>query len=331
MKNKPSRLFAGVDLGGTTISTVLVNESGIVLSRTKCLTESILGVDAVVERIVHSVREVCHLYNINDKNLDGIGIGSPGPLSTKTGIIIDAPNLNGWVNVPLRDKVQASFTSKVYLDNDANAAAFGEYWKGAGQGFQNIIVITLGTGVGGGLIFDGKLLRGPDDNAGELGHMPVFPEGPACNCGGKGCLELYASATGLVNRAKHSLKAGTPSKVMDLCQGDIDKITSKMLHEACLLGDSFAIEVFRETGYYIGITAAGLVNLLNPELIILFGGVIGAGDFLFNPVREEIDRRAYPISAQRVKLVPAILGNDAGAIGAAGIAYQEFFPDEFSL
>ncbi len=322
---KPS-FAAGVDLGGTTITTVLVNETGQLLSQSKCLTEASLGVDTVVNKIVDSIKEVCRQAHLETDQLTAIGIGSPGPLSTKTGIVIDAPNLNNWVNVPLRDLVQKHFKTNVFLDNDANAAAYGEFWVGAGKGIDNLMVITLGTGIGGGMFIDGKLYRGPDDTSGEIGHIPILLNGPLCNCGNRGCLETLASATGLVNRAIHSLRFGVSSLMMDLCEKDLNKLTAKMVHEAALKGDKLAIELLRETGFYIGIAAAGIVNLLNPEMIIIFGGLSGAGEFLFAPVREEIKKRAFPTPAARVKVVPAILGNNAGAIGAAGIALMEFPP-----
>jgi glucokinase len=327
MENMNPQYAAGVDLGGTTITTVLVNGQGELLSQVKCLTEAAKGVDTVVSKIVESIKSACLQAHVDTENISTIGIGSPGPLSTKTGIVIDAPNLSNWVNVPLRDLVQKHFLAPVFLDNDANAAAYGEFWIGAGKGYRNLMVITLGTGIGGGMIIDGKLFRGPDDTAGEIGHIPILMDGPLCNCGNRGCLETLASATGLVNRAIHSLRFGVASLLRNLCENDMNKLTAKMVHEAALQGDKLAVELLRETGYYIGIASASIVNLLNPELIIIFGGLSGAGEFLFAPIRDEIKKRAFPTPAARVKVVPAILGNTAGAIGAAGIALAEVHPE----
>jgi glucokinase len=314
----------GIDLGGTTINTAIVTKDGKLVTRSQTMTEAKKGVQAVIDNICNSIRNTCLQISSNPDELLAIGIGSPGPLNTQTGIVIDAPNLNGWVNVPLRDFVQQQFKPPVFLDNDANAAAFGEFWVGAGKGVRNLIVITLGTGVGGGLIIEGQLYRGPDDTSGEIGHTTVLIDGPICSCGNRGCLEALSSATALVNRALDTLRLGTKSGIiLDLCENDLSKVTAKLIYEAAKKGDSLAIELFRETGFYLGIACANMVNVFNPEMIILFGGLINAGDLLFTPVREEIKKRAFPTPAARVKVVPAILGNDAGAIGAAGIALQE--------
>jgi glucokinase len=323
MTKESPRYAAGVDLGGTTISTVIVTPEGKLVARTKTLTEAKKGVQAVVDKICASVREACQQISLNPNELITIGLGSPGPLSTKTGIVIDAPNLNGWVNVPLRDRVQQQFKPVVFLDNDANAAAYGEFWVGAGKDVQNLIVVTLGTGIGGGLIIEGKLYRGPDDTSGEIGHTTVLLDGPLCNCGNRGCLEALSSATALVNRTIEALRLGTKSIISELCQNNLSKITAKMVYDAAMQNDKLALELFHETGFYLGVACANLVNIFNPEMIILFGGMINAGELLFAPVREEIKKRAFQPAVSRVKLVPAILGNDAGAIGAAGIALME--------
>jgi len=320
------KMAVGVDLGGTTIHTALVTLEGQLIAHEHCLTDAIKGVDTVIAHICDSIRNVCAKGNIAPDDLLAIGIGSPGPLSTKTGIVIDAPNLNGWVNVPLRDLVQQSFKAPIFLDNDANAAAYGEFWVGAGKGVQNLIAITLGTGIGGGLIIDGKLFRGPDDTSGEIGHTTVLLDGPPCNCGSQGCLEALSSATALVRRAVESLKSGSSSLLNQMSYHDYSKISSKMIYDAAVQGDLLSIELLRETGFYIGVSCASWVNVLNPEMIILFGGMMGAGEFIITPIREEIRKRAFPQPAARVKIVPAILGNDAGAIGAAGIALAEFYP-----
>ncbi len=323
MTIQSSRYAAGVDLGGTTISTAIVTADGKLVARTKTLTEAKNGVQSVVDKICTTVREACQQISLEPNELVTIGLGSPGPLSTKTGVVIDAPNLIGWVNVPLRDMVQQQFKPPVFLDNDANAAAYGEFWVGAGKGVRNLIVLTLGTGIGGGLIIEGKLYRGPDDTSGEIGHITVLLDGPLCKCGNRGCLEALSSATALVNRTIDALRLGTRSIISELCQNDLSKITAKMVYEAARQNDKLALELFHETGFYLGVACANLVNIFNPEMIIFFGGMINAGELLFAPVREEIKKRAFALPASRVQVVPAILGNDAGAIGAAGIALME--------
>ncbi|MCX7919577.1 MAG: ROK family protein [bacterium] len=324
-KSKKAKYLIGVDLGGTTIITVVTDINGKVIASVKCLSEVKQGVDAVVNRIVDTIYATVAKAKIQINQIIAIGVGAPGPLSTKTGVIIDAPNLDGWVNVPLRDMVKKAFrnTIPVFLDNDANAAAYGEFWVGAGKKVSNLIMLTLGTGIGGGIIIDKKLYRGPDDTAGELGHISVFPNGPVCNCGNHGCLEAIASATGMVNRAVDALRLGRKSILRELAENDLNKVTAKMIYDAVLKGDTLAKDIMRETGRYIGIAAASLVNIFNPEMIVFSGGMINAGEYLFNPIREEVKKRAFPQPAKRVKILPAKLGEYAGAIGAAGIALKE--------
>jgi glucokinase len=331
LKNKPkkAKYLVGVDLGGTTIITVVTDIHGKVIASVKCLSEVKEGVKAVINRIVDTIYATVAKAKLQIDEVLTIGIGAPGPLSTKTGIIIDAPNLDGWVNVPLRDLVKKAFNQKipVFLENDANAAAYGEFWIGTGKNVSTLIILTLGTGIGGGIIIDKKLYRGPDDTAGELGHISVFPNGPVCNCGNNGCLEAIASATGMVNRAVDALRLGRRSLIRDLAEHDLNRVTAKMIYQAVLKGDKLAKDIMQETGRYIGIAAASLVNIFNPEMIVFSGGMINAGDYLLDPIRDEVKKRAFPQPAKRVKILPAKLGENAGAIGAAGIAYCELKQD----
>ncbi|MDI6784209.1 MAG: ROK family protein [bacterium] len=322
---KKQKYLVGVDLGGTTIITVVTDIHGKVIASVKCLSEVKQGVTAVINRIVDTIYATVAKAKIKMDDIVTIGLGAPGPLSTKTGVVFDAPNLNGWVNVPLRDLVRKALhiNIPIFLDNDANAAAYGEFWVGAGKKVSNFIMLTLGTGIGGGIIIDKKLYRGPDDTAGELGHMTVFPNGPVCNCGNRGCLEAIASATGMVNRAVDALRLGSKSLIRDLAGNDLNKVTAKMIYEAVLQGDQLAKGIMEETGRYIGIAAASLVNIFNPEMIVFSGGMVNAGNYLLNPIREEVKKRAFPQPAKRVKIKRASLGENAGAIGAAGIAYSE--------
>ncbi|MFB3895711.1 MAG: ROK family protein [bacterium] len=324
-KTKKPQYLVGIDLGGTTIITVVTDTKGKVIGSIKCLSEVKEGVTAVINRITDMVYATLAKSKLSIDDIVSIGIGAPGPLSTKTGVIFDAPNLDGWVNVPLRDLVKKSFKNRipVFLENDANAAAYGEFWVGSGKQVSNFIMLTLGTGIGGGIIIDKKLYRGPDDTAGELGHMSVFPNGPVCNCGNNGCLEAIASATGMVNRAVDALRLGRRSLIRELAGNDLNQVTAKMIYQAVLKGDKLAKDIMQETGRYIGIAAASLVNIFNPEIIVFSGGLMNAGDYLLTPIREEVKRRAFPQPAKRVKIIKAALGEQAGAIGAAGIAYIE--------
>lgn len=323
--SKKQKYLVGIDLGGTTIITVVTDTHGKVIASVKCLSEVKEGITAVINRIVDTIYATVAKAKIGIDDVISIGIGAPGPLSTKTGIVFDAPNLAGWENVPLRDLVKKSFKNKilVFLENDANAAAYGEFWVGAGKNVSTLIMLTLGTGIGGGIIIDKRLYRGPDDTAGELGHMSVFPNGPVCNCGNRGCLEAIASATGMVNRAVDALRLGSKSLIRELAENDLNRVTAKMVYNAVLQGDQLAREIMEETGRYIGIAAASLVNIFNPEMLVFSGGMINAGEYLLKPIREEVKKRAFPQPAARVKIILTTLGENVGAIGAAGIAYNE--------
>ena len=272
------KLLVGIDLGGTNIKGAVVTQEGRVLNRSRCETLADEGPDAVIGRIAGLVEKLAEDAGLSTSDLLVVGIGAPGPLSTKTGTVIEAPNLPGWINVPLRDILQEHLGVKVFVENDANAAAWGEKWVGAGRDVSSLICLTLGTGIGGGIVIDGKLLHGVDDAAGELGHMTIVPDGPLCGCGNHGCLETLASAPATARRARESIKAGGESALTQMCGGDLSKITAEMVNKAADSGDELAAEVMRGTAEYLGIAIASLVNLLNPEMVVLSGGMIAAGE-----------------------------------------------------
>jgi glucokinase len=244
-----------------------------------------------------------------------IGVGAPGPLDGKRGLIIEAPNL-GWRNYPLADVLGKQTGIKTYLENDANSAGWGEFWAGAGRGCSNMVMMTLGTGVGGAIIIDGKLVRGPDGTAGEFGHVVIIDGGRPAATGNRGALEAYASATATVLRFKEALKLGWNSSLSEKA----DSVTCEDIFNAAHEGDGLASHIVTETGRYLGVMAANLANIFNPERCVISGGMIKAGDILFNSIKEECNRRAFPVPAARMEILPATLGADAGLIGAAGVA-----------
>lgn len=323
MQSHLDRPAIGVDLGGTNIVCAAVTPQARIIEKHKRLTEVPKGVERVVANIKECIREVLRKTNLSLGQISGIGIGSPGPLNTRTGVVISPANLHGWHNVPLRKMLEDEFNVLVVLDNDANAAAYGEKWAGAGKGVDNLVVFTLGTGVGGGIILDGKLLRGPDDTAGEVGHCTIDYNGYQCKCGNRGCLETYVSATGIVRRTIEAIRQGRETVINSMVEGDLSRLTSKIVHEALEQGDALACEIFEETGRLLGVGISNIVNTLNPEMIIISGGVIQAGEHLFRPTREEVHRRAFEEPARTAKIVPAQLGGEAGVIGAAGILFQQ--------
>jgi glucokinase len=253
-------------------------------------------------------------------NVAAVGMGVPGPMDWRTGVLYQPPNLPGWHNVPVADHMRERLDLPVYVDNDANVAAYGEYWSGAGQGVESMVLLTLGTGLGGGVVLMGKLLRGIDGTAAEIGHLCVQRDGRQCNCGARGCLEAYASVTGMLRTTVEGIEAGRETLLTDLCDNDLEKLTGEMVSDAVAEGDEFAAWVMHETAVWLGTGIASLVNLLNPEKVVLAGGMIAAGDVLFNPVREAVETQSFEVPYRRVRIVPAGHGGDAGVIGAAGCA-----------
>ncbi len=310
------RLYVGVDLGGTNIVSGVLDEDGNVVSRDKRPTMLQLGRDRSILRLIDSIRESISKAGVKVEELSGIGIGSPGTLDPFAGVIIAPENLPDWRNVPIVEIIQKEFDVPTVLDNDANVVAVGEQWKGAGKGFDSFLCVTLGTGVGGGAICNGKLLTGFNGNAAEIGHLTVDYKGPRCNCGNYGCMELYASATAIVRRAKEKIRSENPDTVLS----EFDGFTAEDIHKAAKGGDRFAVEMFEETGFFLGVGLVSAINVLNVEVIAITGGMAKAGDLIFEPVRETILERGLPGVKDKVKVIPVELGEDAALMGAAKIS-----------
>lgn len=318
-----NKVLIGVDLGGTNIKTAIVGEDKRIIAKDSRPTRDEDGPEAVMDLMATCVSDLMRANNLDMSQALAAGFGAPGPMNWKTGIVYSPPNLKGWKNVPLAEEMKHRLNVPCYVDNDANAACFGEYWLGAGQGAESIVVFTLGTGVGGGIVVFGKLLRGIDGTAAELGHITVQRDGRKCGCGALGCLEAYASVTGMKRTALEGWDTAETS-LKQRCDGDPDKLTGKIIFEAAAGGDQFALNVFHETAVWLGLGAASMVNILNPERIILCGGMINAGDMLFDTVRETVKANAFEVPANRCQIVPAGLGGDSGVIGCAGCALTRY-------
>jgi glucokinase len=248
----------------------------------------------------------------------GVGVGAPGPLDTKRGIVLLTPNL-GWVNMPLRQLIHDRLGLPAALDNDANCAVLGEWWVGAARGARHAIGITIGTGIGGGLIVDGRLYHGASDVAGEIGHTTIDTEGRRCKCGNYGCLEAYASGPNIALRAVEEMEAGAESRLRALVGGDLRKITAQTVYQAAADGDELALEVVNDTAKFLGVGIGNLLNVFNPEVVVVCGGVTLAGDHLFEPLRREVARRAFKPAVNACRIVPGELAGTAGVYGAAKI------------
>ena len=321
------RLIVGVDLGGTNIVVGTLPEDGsAVYGHQLQPTPVAEGPDAVVGRIVEligkSLTATKRELGTDDLNLAGVGIGSPGPLNTQTGIVVMTPNL-GWRNMPLRDRIADATGLAATLENDANCATLGEWWRGAAQGAQHVVGLTVGTGIGGGVVLDGKILHGASDVAGEIGHMTIDMTGRLCKCGNYGCLEAYASGPNIAARAVEELLAGAVTKLPDYVGGDLDRITAQVVYEAARDGDELALDVVRDTARVLGVGIATLVNSLNPEIVVVAGGVTLAGDRLFAPLRAEVKRRAFRPAVDACRIVPGALPGTAGVYGAVASFKQQ--------
>ncbi|MCX7000280.1 MAG: ROK family glucokinase [Candidatus Sumerlaeota bacterium] len=313
--------LVGIDLGGTFIKTAIVSHEGELIKKIEIPSEKEKGPDGVIANIIRSVRLAVSEAGTGTNAISAIGIGSPGPIDTKRGIVGRAINLPGWVNIPLRDRIQEVFDIPANLENDANAMAYAEYWKGAGRNAEIMLAYTLGTGVGGGIIIEGKLIRGATGCAGELGHMTIVPDGDLCPCGNRGCLEAYASANSLVRRTLEKIKQGANTILKEwIAEGKT--LTSKLIDDARRSGDAFAGMVMREAGTYLGLGMSVVVAVLNPDVIVVGGGMMKAGEIFLEPAREEVKRRVFAEHSQNLKIVAAELGNDAGVIGAAGLLIE---------
>ncbi len=305
----------GIDVGGTNVKIALVGDKGNIIYSNSIPTRAEMGYEYTINNMKQAVSDLLKETNSNCKDIEGIGFGFPGQVDYQQGIVRLAPNIPGWVNIPIAKVFEEEFNIPTRVDNDVRCAALGELNFGAGKGCQNLICITVGTGIGSGLVINGKLVRGASNSAGEIGHIKLdMYGGPLCGCGDRGCLEAFASGPSIVSMAEEYIKGGKSTKYRELANPDI---TPYIVSEAAKQGDRVAQKIFTIMGEYIGIGLTSVVNLLNPEKIIIGGGVADAGDILLSPIRETIAKRAIPISASAVEIVSAQLGNTAGVIGAS--------------
>ena len=318
--SKHARYIVGVDLGGTNVVVGAASETG---DRQFALrnepTSADQGADAVVARIGRmidaAIAQTMAETGATRADFLGVGIGSPGPLDRAKGIVITTPNL-GWRDFPLRDRVSDAVQLPASLDNDANCATYGEWWQGAARGGTNVIGVTIGTGIGGGLILNGKLFHGASDVAGEIGHTTIDSTGRRCKCGNYGCLEAYASGPAIAERAREALAGNEPSVLTERVGGDLSLLTARLVYDAAKDGDFLARLVVRDTARFLGTGLANLLNIFNPDTVVLAGGVTAAGEALFQPLQAEIRRRAFKPAVDACRIVPGTLGDSAGVLGA---------------
>lgn len=315
----PRRFVLGIDIGGTNLVVGAVAEDGSdLLALRSEPTRSEGGADDVLDRLMQLARGSIEATHASTPGAEfiGVGVGAPGPLDRKSGIVFLAPNL-GWKDVALRDRVQAALGLPCAIDNDANCAVLGEAWRGAARGLAHAIGVTIGTGIGGGIVVNGRLYHGASDCAGEIGHTTIDTEGRRCKCGNYGCLEAYASGPAIARRAIEAVESGGVSILADMVGGELDRITAQTVYAAAQQGDELALEVVRDTAYYLGAGIANLVNTFNPDAVVICGGVTKAGDRLFGSLQREVAKRAFKPAVRVCRIVPGELEGTAGVWGAA--------------
>jgi len=312
-----------IDLGGTKIIAAIISNQGRVITREYYLTLAEEGPQLVIKRTLSAIDRLLSLGKIDSSQLNSISIAAAGAINFGKGLVTLSPNLPGWYDIPLRDLIKEKYRVNTLLINDASAAALGEHRFGAGKGVNNLILLTLGTGIGGGIIINGKLYSGPCGSAGEIGHMTIDVNGPRCRCGNIGCLEMLVSGTAVAREAIKRIRQGERSSLTEIVEGKIESITAEKVEVAAQGGDSLALEVILKAANYLGVGMVNLVNIFNPEMIIVGGGMAKMGNLLLDPARQVVRERAFQLPAQAVRIVPAQLGDDAGVLGAAVFAFQQ--------
>ncbi|MGC9454008.1 MAG: ROK family protein [Phycisphaerae bacterium] len=319
-----ARQCIGIDLGGTAIKFGLLDEDNQFSETIQRPTPTDRGGDGVVEQMVSGARELLEQAKAGGDEIVGVGIGAPGPLRISEGVIVAMPNIAGMENVQLRDRVGEGLNLPAVLENDANAAALGEFLIGAGRAAQNMVLLTLGTGLGSGIIIEGEILHGAHEMGAEIGHMIVQPGGEQCGCGQQGCLERYCSAKYLAHRAARRIRdenitGPLAGKLRE--KGEIDSLDIERAMEA---GDDFAAEMWDEAVYYLAVGCVNICRIFDPDEIVLGGGLTGAGEVLTGPLQKHFERLHWSMAPVTTKIALARLGNDAGVVGAAGVAWRAF-------
>ena len=321
IRQKRDDLIVAVDLGGTKISAVLADASANVVARDHRGTYAGQGTEEVIGRIIDSIKHLMESAAAPGQ-VTGVGIAAAGACEVSSGVISSSPNLPGWHDIPLRDIIQRQFGIATYLDNDATLAALGEHRFGAGIGVDDLLYVTVSTGIGGGIIIGGKPYRGVSGTAGEMGHMTIDDNGPHCSCGNVGCWEMLASGTALAREAVKRIEAGAQTAILGLCQGDLSKVSAQAVSVASERGDALAVELVSQTGYYLGVGLVNLVNIFNPELILIGGGLSNMGQRLLAPALKVVKDRAFAVPANAVRIETSRLGGDAGVLGAVAMVVE---------
>ena len=312
------KLIVGVDLGGTKIDAVFSDSCGNISKRELKETHASEGPNAVIKRIVDAVKAVS-----SDNKIAAVGIGAAGIIDVETGLITTSPNLPGWRNIKLKQILERELGVQVFVDNDATVAALAEHKFGIAVGCDHFVCVTLGTGIGGGIVTNGQIYRGISGGAGEIGHMTIDINGPMCGCGRKGCWEALASGTAIEREAKAKIAEGVKTSIPRYAKGSDGRISAKAVYLAAQDGDKLAGELIERLGFYVGVGLANLINIFNPQLVVISGGVSRMGEMLLEPARKTVRERAFELSAKAARVEVSSLGYDAGPLGAVALALSE--------
>jgi glucokinase len=316
-----SKVTLGIDLGGTGIKLALVDGRGKLSKTIRFLTPAKKDPEAVANQIAEQAQAMIDWAGRN--RIIGIGVGSAGDIDPVSGMVRISPNLR-WNQVPLKALLSRRLKYPIQVENDANAAAWAAYAVEGKRRVKNLICITVGTGIGGGIIIDGKLYRGTTGSAGEIGHTTLYPEGVPCNCGNQGCVERYVGAKAMAAEARRAIDSGERTLMSRLIKNDLSKISPLIIADAARRGDRLALQLWEQAGERLGITLASMVNVLNPEWIVIAGGLSRAGRLLLDPLRRTILKHSFPTPAKAVKLVVSKLDQDLGMVGAGLLAHESF-------
>lgn len=315
--------YVGADIGGTNLRAGVVDEVGHILgeARRPALSES--GLRAAVERSIGAIEEAIANAGLTAKDIRAVGLGVAGALRSREGICVYSPNFTDSRGVPVLPPIRAALDLPAFMLNDVAVQTLGEHRFGAGRGYDNMVMIALGTGIGGGAIIDGDLRIGPTEGFAEVGHMTIEPEGPFCGCGNRGCWEALAGRDAIVRRAVSKIQQGRQTAIAEMVNYRLGSITPALISRCAEQGDATATEVLAETGYYLGLGIANLIQLYNPEALVIGGGIAQAGRLLFEPILRTVRARAHMVPAASCRILPSQLGDDAGIIGAAVLAARE--------
>jgi len=318
-----TRRCVGVDIGGTNIRAGVVDGAGHIQGEARRPALADAGLRAAVARAVDATAEAIENAGYTTKDISAIGLGVAGALRSKEGICVFSPNFADSRGVPILPPMRDAFGLPAVMLNDVAVQTLGEHQFGAGRGYSQMVMITIGTGIGGGAIIDGELRIGATEGFAEVGHMTILPDGPFCGCGNRGCWEALAGRDAIVRRAVGKIQQGAKTVIADMVDFRLGSVTPALIAHAAEQGDEVAVEVLEETGYYLGIGIANLIQLYNPEVLVVGGGIAQAGRWLFEPILRTVRARAHMVPAATCRIVLSQLGDDAGVIGAAALAARE--------